>query len=111
MNWLNWAETGEGRHKEMLEWYRALIRLRRRSAALNDGDLGHVTMRANEEGRWLAMDRGGVQVLVNLGLRDASFDVAAGVRLELVSREGVGVDAGRIVLPANTLAVLSTEPA
>ena len=26
---LNWEEVGEGGHTEMLEWYRALIRLRR----------------------------------------------------------------------------------
>lgn len=107
---LNWQEAGDGRHKEMLEWYRALIRLRRGSQALNDGDLGRVKVRASEEGRWLVMDRGGVQVLANLGRQDAGFEVPAGFRVALASREIAGIDAGRIVLSSNTLAVLSSEP-
>jgi maltooligosyltrehalose trehalohydrolase len=107
---LNWQEVGEGRHKEMLDWYRALIGLRRRSAALNDGDLRHVTVRSSEPDRWLVMDRGGVQVLANLGRHGASFEVREGFRVALVSRGIARIDAGRIVLPANTLAVLSSEP-
>jgi maltooligosyltrehalose trehalohydrolase len=106
---LNWQEAGEGEHKEMLEWYRALIQLRRRSAALNDGDLGHVTARWDEDDRWLAMDRGGVHVLVNLGQREKSFEVPEGFRVALVSRGGVEANAGGLVLPPVTLAVLSSE--
>jgi maltooligosyltrehalose trehalohydrolase len=107
---LNWPEAGEGRHREMLEWYRALIRLRRRSAALNDGDLGHIHVRWSEADRWLAIDRGGVQVLANLGRQEARFEVAQGFRVALLSREIAGANAGKMVLPANTLAVLSSEP-
>ena len=107
---LNWTEIGEGRHQEMLDWYRALIRLRRGSVALNDGDLGHIQVRFDEQARWLMMDRGGVQVLVNLGKQDVSFDVADGFRVALASRNGIGSDAGKILLPPTTLAVLSSEP-
>jgi maltooligosyltrehalose trehalohydrolase len=107
---LNWQEVGEGRHQEMLEWYRALIRLRRGSLALNDGDLGHIKVRASEEGRWLVIDRGGVQVLANLGRLEAAFEVPVGFRVTLASRKITGTKAGRIVLPPNTLAVLSSEP-
>jgi maltooligosyltrehalose trehalohydrolase len=91
----------------MLEWYRALIRLRRRSPALNDGDLRHIKVRWSEADRWLVMDRGAVQTLANLGQQDANFEVADGFRVALASREIAGTDAGKIVLPANTLAVLS----
>ena len=107
---LQWQEAGEGRHQEMLDWYRALIHLRRRSAALNDGDLGHVKVLSSEEGRWLAMDRGGVLVLANLGRQDASFEVPEGFRVVVISREIAGMHAGKIALPADTLAVLSSEP-
>jgi maltooligosyltrehalose trehalohydrolase len=106
---LNWTEVGDGSHKEMLEWYRALIHLRRGSVSLNGGDMGHVKVRFDEQKRWLVMDRGGVQVLVNLGEQDASFEVAEGFRVALVSRNGVCSDAGKILLPSNTLAVLSSE--
>jgi len=104
---LNWQEAGEGHHREMLEWYRALIRLRRTAAALNDGDLRHIKVRWSEADRWLVMDRGAVQTLANLGQQDANFEVADGFRVALASREIAGTDAGKIVLPANTLAVLS----
>jgi maltooligosyltrehalose trehalohydrolase len=107
---LKWDEVDEGGHKQMLEWYRSLIRLRRRSISLNDGDLGHTKIRYDEEKRWLAMDRGGVQVVVNLGQEDASFEMPEGFRVALASRDGLGGSAGSISLPANTLAVLSSEP-
>jgi maltooligosyltrehalose trehalohydrolase len=107
---LNWAEVGDGPHREMLDWYRTLIHLRRGSIGLNDGDMGHIQVRFDAQANWLVMDRGGVQVLVNLGKQDASFEVAEGFRVALVSRSGVGSDAGKILLPPTTLAVLSSEP-
>ena len=55
------------------------------------------------------MDRGGVQVLANMGQQDASFDVPESFRVALTSREGVGISEGKISLPSNTLAVLSCE--
>jgi maltooligosyltrehalose trehalohydrolase len=108
---LNWREADEGRHQEMLRWYRALIHLRRTSVALNDGDMGHVRVQWSEENGWLAMDRGGVQVLANLGQREASFAVPEGFRVALVSRDGVEAAAWTMVLPPDTLAVLSNESA
>lgn len=107
---LDWREIDQGGHKEMLQWYRSLIHLRRRSISLNDGDMGHTKIRYSEEKRWLAMDRGGVQVLVNLGHEDANFDLSEGFRIALVSREGLHSNAGAIVLPPNTLMILSGEP-
>jgi maltooligosyltrehalose trehalohydrolase len=107
---LNWREVNEGRHKEMLQWYRALIRLRRTSAALNDGDMGHIHVQWSEENGWLMMDRGGVQVLMNLGQHEASFAMPEGFRVALVSRDAVEVAAWTMVLPPDTLAVLSNEP-
>jgi len=107
---LDWREIDQGGHKEMLQWYRSLIHLRRRSISLNDGDMGHTKIRYSEEKRWLAMDRGGVQVLVNLGHEDANFDLPEAFRIALVSREGLHSNAGTIVLPPNTLMILSGEP-
>jgi maltooligosyltrehalose trehalohydrolase len=106
---LNWDEVREGEHGAMLDWFRRLIHLRRSSPSLNDGDKGHTRVRFDEERRWLAMDRGGVQVLANLGEQEASFDVPGGYRVALVSREGMGSDGGAIVLPPKSLAVLSGE--
>jgi hypothetical protein len=38
------------------------------------------------------------------------FEAPGGFRVALVSREIAGIDGGKIVLPPNTLAVLSNEP-
>jgi len=107
---LNWEEPGEGSHAEMLEWFRKLIHLRRRSVSLNDGDLGHTSVRFDEARRWLAMDRGEVRVVANLGEEAASFDVPEGFRVALASREGIEARGEKISLPPDTLAVLSGEP-
>jgi len=106
---LRWDEANEGRHKEMLEWYRKLIHLRRRSAALNDGDLGHVKVQFDEEQRWLSMGRGLVKVMFNLGNRPVEFNVEEGARLALASREDVTVTENKVVLPPDSLVVLSRE--
>jgi maltooligosyltrehalose trehalohydrolase len=93
----------------MREWYRALIRLRRGSAALNDGDLAHTRVRWSEPDRWLMMDRGGVRVLANLGQQEAGFEAPDGFRVALASRDIAGIVGGKIGLPPTTLAVLSSE--
>lgn len=106
---LHWNEVHEGRHGEMLEWYRALIRLRLNSRSLNDGDRSHLRVTFDEERRWLAMDRGGVRVNLNLGSERVAFDIPRGFRLVLASSRDVAVRQDTIVLGSNTLAVLSSE--
>jgi maltooligosyltrehalose trehalohydrolase len=86
-----------------------LIHLRRRSASLSDGDLGHVEVKYDEQGRWLDIDRGGMRVLANLGRSSVDFGVAEGFRVTMISRPDVGVSGGKISLPPDTLAVLSNE--
>ncbi|HEU5340670.1 malto-oligosyltrehalose trehalohydrolase [Edaphobacter sp.] len=108
---LHWSETREGRHHEMLEWYRALIHLRRASHALNDGDLRHISVQFDEDRRWLLIDRGPVKTLLNLGTAPAEFDVEDGFHLMLASREDVTVKQRKIVLPPDTLAIVSSEQA
>jgi maltooligosyltrehalose trehalohydrolase len=104
---LNWEEVDKGRHQEMLEWYRSLIRLRRNSTYLNDGDRGHTKVRCNEQERWVVMDRVGVQVLVNLGHEAKSFEVPKGFQVVLASRDGIRANGGEVTLPVNALAILS----
>jgi len=55
------------------------------------------------------MDRGLVQVLVNLGTEVAEFDVAEGYTLIAESKDRIAVQDGRIALPSNSLAILSAE--
>jgi maltooligosyltrehalose trehalohydrolase len=106
---LNWDEVHEGRHEEMLEWYRKLIRLRRGSASLNDGTPGKTKVSFDEEKKWLVMERGAVTVMCNLGVARVELDNLRRLPLLLASRGDVEAVEGRVVLPADTLAVLSGE--
>jgi maltooligosyltrehalose trehalohydrolase len=59
---LQWEEAGESPHREMLEWYRALIRLRPRLH-------GDPRVTFSEPDRWVRLDRGDVSVLCSFGGR------------------------------------------
>ena len=106
---LRWDEVHEGRHGEMLEWYRKLIHLRRSSSALNDGDLGHIKVLFDEKKRWLVMGRGLVTVMCNLGDEMVELDNPDRFPLLLTSREDVRVEDGKVALPQDSLAVFSGE--
>jgi maltooligosyltrehalose trehalohydrolase len=97
----------ETKHAEMLEWYRTLIRLRRSSPALNDGDLGHVKVQFDEKARWLSMDRGPMRVIFNLGEHLAEFDAGQCRHLVMASSDGVKVTQGKAALPPDSVAIFS----
>ena len=104
---LQWSEVHEGLHAEMLAWTKDLIHLRRSTLALNDGDLGHLKVEFDREQRWLAMQRGPVRVLVNLGGHSVDFAAKPGEQLRLCSRE-LALRDGVLQLPAISLAVLTS---
>jgi len=106
---LNWREVEQGSHGEMLDWYRQLIDLRRRSASLNDGDMRRVEVKFDEKERWLVMNRGQVMVLCNLGDKPAELENPAGLPLILASDTNIFIKDKMVVLPPDSVAVLSDE--
>jgi maltooligosyltrehalose trehalohydrolase len=106
---LNWDEVHQGCHEEMLTWYQSLIRLRRSSASLNDGRPGQVKARFNESARWLVMERGLVTVMCNLGKEPVELESSVEFRPVLTSRAGVEVSGGKVLLPPDSLVILSAE--
>ncbi len=107
---LKWDEIQKGRHEEMLEWYRRLISLRRGSRSLNDGAPGQTKAVFDEAKRWLVMERGTVVVMCNLGSGGVELDNRRQLPLLFASRADVGVAGDRILLPPDSLAILSDEP-
>jgi maltooligosyltrehalose trehalohydrolase len=93
----------------MLEWYRELIDLRRHSASLNDGDMGHVKVRFDEARRWLTLDRGLVRVMCNLGPETVELENPAHLPLLLASKGNIEANADKVRLPPDSLAILSGE--
>jgi maltooligosyltrehalose trehalohydrolase len=106
---LNWNEIHEGEHGEMLEWVRRLIHLRRHAPSLNDGDLSHIKVKFDEEKRWLAIIRGQVLVLCNLGGEPVKLENPEGLPLVLASHEGVEITEDKVFLPSDSIAILSAE--
>ncbi len=105
---LNWADLNQAKHAEMLDWTKRLIHLRRNSISLNDGDRGHVKVSFSDEQHWLRMDRGQVNIFANLGDAPASFEADADQHIVLAS-DNATLAEGMVVVPANSIAILSSE--
>jgi maltooligosyltrehalose trehalohydrolase len=103
---LNWSEVKDREHARMLEWYRALIRMRRNTACLNDGAPGNVRVTFDEEKKWLRMERGTMAVLCNLGAQNCSFLVPPQASLELASCEGTQLKESTAHLPPDSVAII-----
>src|SRR6266851_2979041 len=108
---LKWNEVHQGRHEEMFEWYRSLIALRRGSDALNNGEPGQTKVTFDAEKKWLVMVRGAVTVVCNLGEERMEFENPAHLPLVMASHKKVRATKSVVVLPPDTLAILSTEKA
>jgi len=108
---LDWAEPGKDHHAGLLAWHRRLIALRRHLPALTDPRLDRVETECDEDAGWLVVRRGPVVVAVNLGAGTWTFP--AGRPGTLLAASGPGVERTRegLVLPADTVAVLTEAPA
>jgi maltooligosyltrehalose trehalohydrolase len=75
---LDWDARDDPAHREVLDWWEALLSLRRRRPELTDGRLDRVEVVYDEDARWLAMRRGAVTVALNLGSEAARVPVGPG---------------------------------
>jgi maltooligosyltrehalose trehalohydrolase len=103
---LKWDELQEPAHAAMLNWYRELIRLRRSTPSLNNGEPGNTKAAYNEEQKWLRVARGSVVIACNLASSSRSLPVGHDAKLILASRPDVVVEDGRIALPPDSVAIL-----
>jgi len=104
---LKWDEVSEGAHREMLAWYRELIRLRRSTPSLNDGQPGHTCVRYDQNEMWLCMERGNVTVICNLSKDELRVPMPQGKRLILNSHANVRERDGQAYLPKDSVAIFS----
>ncbi|MBA9007992.1 malto-oligosyltrehalose trehalohydrolase [Thermomonospora cellulosilytica] len=100
---LDWSEPGREPHRELLDWHRALIALRRRTPELTDPRLTRVSVSYDEDARWLVMRRGAVTVAAAFGPGEAVVP-ECGEPL-LVSDPGVRAESGTTRLPGASVAV------
>ncbi len=107
---LNWYELSDAKHAEMLDWTRKLIHLRRCSPSLNDGELSHIKVRYDEGKRWLVMTRGDVRLICNLGTEVHRCPNPDNLPIVLKSSDEVTVTEIEVIVPPDTVAILSNEP-
>jgi malto-oligosyltrehalose trehalohydrolase len=106
---LDWAEPGRAPHRELLDWYRELITLRRSRPELTDPRLPGLRADYDEASRWLVVWRGRLRVAANLGVAAVTVPLrrpAGGVLA--ASRPGVSLAADTVTLPGSSVAVVET---
>jgi maltooligosyltrehalose trehalohydrolase len=67
---LDWDELSVARHREMLDFYGALIRLRREHAELSDPRLDRALVSFDEDEGWFVLHRGSLRVIANFSDSD-----------------------------------------
>jgi maltooligosyltrehalose trehalohydrolase len=103
---LDWSEPERSPHREMLAWYRTLIKLRRDEPDLADPRLDLVSVEYDEDAQWIIVHRGAFRVVVNLA--DASQQVPLdrpASRVVFSSRRAYPVPVG-LELEAETVAIV-----
>ena len=105
---LKWDEADRGDHAEMLEWYRELIGLRRRTPSLYAAEPGQTSVTYDEQGKTISMVRGSVALYCNLGEREWSFGLPREAKVLLSSRGIVAVEGAKLALAPDTAVVIAT---
>ena len=104
---LRWDEIHTGRHAGILAVYRDLLRLRRSWPQLTDPRFDRVGVSCDEDARWLLLDRGGLQIIVNLGDGVATVPVRAHGGLLLATSDAVAIGADSVELRPHSAALLA----
>jgi maltooligosyltrehalose trehalohydrolase len=103
---LDWAEPARQPHASILEWYRALIALRRREPALSDPRLDRVAVTFPEPDI-VIVQRGEVRVICNLGDRECRRLLdRRSPRVVLASDDRVVLAGSYVTLPATSVAII-----
>jgi maltooligosyltrehalose trehalohydrolase len=106
---LDWEERERGAHREIFEWYRQLIALRRCLPDLENGQLDLDAVAFDESARWIRLHRGESAVICNFAPTPQRVPIghgAAGLHVSLASRSGVRIDDDAIEMPPVSVAVL-----
>jgi malto-oligosyltrehalose trehalohydrolase len=100
---LDWTEPEQPAHRELLDWYRSLIALRRSRPELTDPALPSV-VDFDEGGRWIVVHRGGLRIVAGLGKERVRVPLT--VDRVLLATPEVAAVAGGLELPGLSFAVV-----
>jgi maltooligosyltrehalose trehalohydrolase len=105
---LEWSEIATAPHHELLDWYRSLIKLRRRIPELRDGHIERTAVYIDEELQWLIMTRSRrIWMVFNFAPVNQRIPCFGPGEKEilLTSEEGVTVEDNAILLPGYSVAI------
>ncbi len=108
---LTWDEIPDGQHARMQAWYRDLIRLRRSTPCLNNGEPGNTRVVFDEADRWLTIQRGEMGVHCNLGHGNHDFLVDKESVVIFASQPGVEIRNSAIALPSDSVVIVRNQGA
>lgn len=103
---LKWDEIQKGEHKEILDWYKKLIALRRSASSLLNGHLDEVTVRFDEEAKWLMMRRGEFELGFNLGGDAVTLPLSVEGEVVLSSDDRNAVSGKQITIVPDAVAIV-----
>jgi maltooligosyltrehalose trehalohydrolase len=109
---LDWSEVDRDEHGEMLQWYRKLIRLRRRLPQLTDGRLDLVSTSFSEDDQWLVVKRSQVTIAVNFAASRRKIPISKPQpQTVLLSTHDSEIDVRpeSVSLPGHALVILGPE--
>ncbi|MHB8587401.1 MAG: malto-oligosyltrehalose trehalohydrolase [Candidatus Dormibacteraceae bacterium] len=108
---LRWGELDRPFHRRMLEWYRELVRLRRRLGTPRGSAGEGVRVEVDAEARTLVFERDGISVRVNLGERDWVSPTSDGDRLLMTSEASIRPNGGSVCVPPSSIVILESSVA
>ena len=100
---LDWDEVEVGDHGRLLDIYRSLIALRRKETDLTDPWLENLLVDYDEEHRWIALHRGSLSVMCNIGPDNVRVPVTGDV---VLASGQPAVDVEAMVLQGHSFAIL-----
>ena len=110
---LHWDELRKPAHAAMLDWYKQLIALRRKTPELTNGSLDEVDVQYDEQQKWLTLRRGPVVIALNLASAAISINIergtGPGAKLILASDSSIAIGHDSIQLPPDSIAILKTH--
>jgi maltooligosyltrehalose trehalohydrolase len=109
---IDWNERERGEHREIFEWYRQVIDLRRCVPDFENGRLDLDAVSFDEQARWICFKRGESVVLCNFAPAPQRLPIAhdaSRLRVSLASKAEVRVDGAAIDMPRVSVAILTPK--
>jgi maltooligosyltrehalose trehalohydrolase len=106
---LDWEERSLPGHREVLEWYRRLLHLRRDLTGLNDPRLGLHSVDYCEDPAWLVVRRPGCLVALSLAGEPCTIPAGDATSVVLASDPALRLVNREIQMPPDCVAVLKAQ--